>query len=65
MTPKPLRSDKLSEEGKRFVDAINSKKEQLQAEFKEVILVKNEEIVDLKTEVNDLRAEPAEAKRKL
>ena len=48
MTLTPLRSAKISEEGKKLVEAINSKIEGIQEEFKQAILVKNQEIEDLK-----------------
>ena len=44
-----------------MVGAINSKITQLQAEFRQAILVKNQDYEDLKTEVNDFRTELAEA----
>ena len=40
MTPTPLRSAKLYEEGMKIVDATNSKLEKMQAEFKQANLAK-------------------------
>ena len=42
-------SAKLTDDGRKIVGGTNSKIVEIQAEFKQVILLKNQDIEDLKT----------------